>query len=377
MKFVLVLLALIATAQSSLAQMNAVGTKAPVISRGIGGAWEPMNGGKTSIRLVEQEIHITLPERRVRARSTFHNAGAATTVAMALPESGETFSPGNLKSGGFLRELQARVDKRHIALKMLTPEGTDYESDYKILWTQPLRFARGQTRVLEESFISGVATSMLAPESGAYQYFIYDLRGSRAWKGTVKRLRVVVEAQGLRGYSEVTFSPQQGRRSGDKTVWEWRDSEPVSTFTASWWPGFSQIFVDNRRAWPLCAAMENQHTKELELVYPQRRRSSIWVPLRLIKEWLPPAKDGADNALGQGAYRAMRGINWGARNIGVEIGSRYLDVTAPGITQKIAMTAPAYDERGMTMVELGPTILALGGKILWDSKKQQVHVKFR
>ena len=140
------------------------------------------------------------------------------------------------------------------------------------------------------------------------------------------------------------------------------------------------IKVNGEAIFPICIVLdETQQSGDYRAVYPQKRAGKIWVPMRLLQQWLPAAPDGGENGIGQGAYRALRGVNWGARNADVEIGSRWIETSEAGVRSRVEMSAPAWDAGGdaggVTMVELVPFVRALGGNIAFQDGI--VHLQFR
>lgn len=107
-----------------------------VSSRGISGIISPLRGGE-NVRLLQHETRVTLPSRRVQSHSVLVNGGAATTVTIALPETGELGESGLFPRAGFLRDLQITVDGKRANLRRDVPKDglldeNNYEFEYSI-----------------------------------------------------------------------------------------------------------------------------------------------------------------------------------------------------------------------------------------------------
>lgn len=348
-----------------------------VSSRGVSGIIRPLRGGD-NVNLLEHEARVVLPLRRVVTRSVLRNEGAATTVQIAVPETGQPGEMGTFPRTGYLRDLQVTVDGKRVPLRRIVPEDGEtyedgYEIEYSFWWVADVRFARGQKRVLETRFVSGAYNVAGPPENGSRRLFEYDLLPGRSWKSSIGKLRVVVDATQLKPEQNVAWDIDQPQSKGKVAVWQWRNFKPLHTFAVSWDEGFRNIFVNGQQQNEVCVVLRNSKGEnELPVVYAQRRGHSWWVPLRLLASWLPTGKDSPH--LGQGAYKAMRGLSWRRRSIDVEIGNRVLNGTVDGQRALVYMSQPAFEVNGVTMVELAPAMRLLGGTARFDAKKMRVDI---
>ncbi|BCM93147.1 hypothetical protein IAD21_05035 [Abditibacteriota bacterium] len=353
----------------------------PVYMTGVGGTPCPVGTRPSTVRMLWQEVRVELPSRRVVARYAFRNDGPATTVAIGMPEDGNV-EPGPFPYAGFLREFHSFVDGRPVRPQRRYVDGDPgrWETEYHFLWTRSVRFERGQTRILEDRFISGSYLDQESgPEGGAIQLFSYNLAAGAKWKSKIERCRVTFDIAGLKEFSDVKFDVPGGKRRGQQIVWEWRDFEPKPDFSvsANWWPGFKNISINGSNVYPRAQFVGDPKSgREYKVVYPRKIGSSIWVPLRLISEWLPPAPRDkySSGEVSQGAYRVYRGLYWNGLNVGTEVGTPYLDVTGQGYQGRSKMSAPSFDQEGATMVELTPLVLALGGKVNWNPATNSLDI---
>lgn len=354
-----------------------------VSSSGVSGVIAPLRGGQ-NVRLVEHEARVVLPSRRVVSRSVLRNEGGATTVVIALPETGQPSESGPLPRAGFLRNLQMSVDGKRVKLRRVVRENgaivadisENYEFEYSTFWATDVKFARGQTHVVQTSFTSDDYHLNGPPETGTRRFFEYDLLTARGWKDRVGDLRILVDASAIKPEQDVTWAIDQPQKSGKIAVWHWRNFKPMNTFVVSWAAGFQNIFVNGEKQSDVCVVVgSSNESGEYASVYAERRSNSWWVPLRLLASWLPTEKDAPQ--LGQGAYRGMRGLSWRGRSVDVEIGNRVLEGTIGGKRTLIYMSQPAFDVRGTTMVELAPAMRLLGGSARYDDKKNRLDISIK
>ena len=346
----------------------------PVSMRGVAGTPRPVAKSSSAIRMLWQEVRVELPLRRVVARYALRNDGPAATVDVGMPEDGQ-IEPGPFPYKGCFRDFRSFVNGRRVRLRRRYVNGEPgrWETEYHFLWTQSVHFGRGETHILEDRFWAGSSTDQQnGPDGGATQLFSYNLATGAGWKGKIARCRVVFDIAGLKDFTEVQFDGPMGKRQGQQLVWEWHNFEPKADVAvgARWWPGFRNISVNGEAVFPRAQLVSGPNADgDYKVVYPRRIGNSIWAPLRLISQWLPPAPHDKYNGgdVAQGAYPLYRGLYWNGLNVGTEIGTPYLDITGQGYQGRAKMSAPCFDQDGTTMVELSPLILALGGKVNWNA----------
>lgn len=355
---------LVSHARDQLQEPVQIGTRS---SLGIGGTWQPKNADSRTIRLMEQEIRVALPSRRVEVRSVFRNEGTSDTVEMRFLERGEANTIGPFPPRGYLRDFRSFVDERRLKITRFVPDDGFAEADeeYRVFWVAHVPFKRGQTRIIRDTFIAGPMTEMIgAPECGYRQRFEFDSSGAAYWKGRVPLQRVIFDVQGLRDVSELKFSPP-ARNKGATFEWQRRDVKPLNGFEVSWWPGIRHFQVDGQFPLQRCIVLRQGTGKNgLGQIYPREIGGKIWVPIRLLQQWLPPSRDGFSNDVAQAALPTYVGLNWGERNVTAVTGERELEATEGGKTLgRYKMNAPAFIENGVTMVELLPAVQAVGGRV--------------
>jgi hypothetical protein len=347
----------------------------PIIFYGMGGGPMPV-GGTASIRLIEQEVRVELPSRRTFVRSVLQNDDKPVTLEIGVYESGSTLESGVLPRGGFFRDYRALIDGKrlkisHRRFKTSSIAGDEYEDEYSLWWIAQAHFAHGQKRVMKLEYTAGRSAQILgAPECGTQQYFVFDLQSAAAWKGAVKKLRVVFDIAGLRDFSEIEFQTPRGftrKANGSSVVWEAQSIEPRDAVGADWYPGVHAFEVNGEAPLERCIVVgKERQGGEYPAVYPVRKNGKIWVPMRLLQQWFAYVKDreSKSNDIVQSATRERAGLNVGVRNIVAMLGKSELEASENGtVLGHFKMSAPAYREKGVTMIELAPAMQALGGRI--------------
>ncbi|MGV3617682.1 MAG: DUF4424 family protein [Fimbriimonas sp.] len=309
-------------------------------SIGVGGTVGLRKGTHPSIRLVEEEIRVKLPERKVRVTFRFRNDGPATRVTMAFPENGylgggatEKDLPKARRSNfGYFRTAVDGVPFRARLLKgTTTAEGLGYEH----WWVKDVSFAAGQTRVVVNEYQGG---GTWGPPWSNLAGFTYVLRTGASWKGgRIGKTRVIVDARAIRENGPVNFSPKGWRNENGIFTWERRNFKPEDDISVDWMDGgFADVVVDGERLYDKWMSGEMAASK---FPLPVRRGSEVWMA----------------PALAATLTRAKLGGPKGLPTFTLPSGK----VAAPGV-----------DAKGR--VSFGRVVVDLGGKVSWSNERMVV-----
>jgi hypothetical protein len=221
-------------------------------SLGVGGTVGLRKGTHPTIRLVEEEIRVKLPERTVRVTFRFKNEGPATKVVMAFPENGYLgggATPNDLKKRnrsnfGYFRTA---VDGKPFRPKLL--KGAPQSEDglgYDHWWVKEVPFAQGQTRTVVNEYQGGWSWGPPWMHQAGFEYV---LRTGASWKGgKIGHTRVVVDARDIRNNGPVDLRPA-GLWKGANGIytWERRNFKPEDDISVIWTNGgFMDITLNGR-----------------------------------------------------------------------------------------------------------------------------------
>jgi Tol biopolymer transport system component len=342
------------------------------------GAWANDGSGNTgagggvflqqkhrTVRMVSEEVHIQLPQCRVRTRFLFKNEGPATTVLMIFPENGYL----NTATEEFEREVRPRythfkyfrafVDGKPVRVRRIVrynpsdPEGDP--SYYEYWWAKWVHFARGQTRVVVNRYQGGLGWGGLGfPE----RTFRYILGTGASWKGRIERARIVCDVRGIRDGGPVWIEPAGYRRRGDRIAWEFRAFTPKrdQDLSVAWVKGFVNVRVNGQPVYD-----RSGWKWEWGPIAARREGREVWLPLRAAADWLGARLMVVKPERGA---RLTRGDRWaevllGSPTIATASGRRSM----PGPARADPSGSGAA-ERGM--VAFRPLVKALGGTASFD-----------
>lgn len=218
-------------------------------SLGVGGTVGLRKGTHPTIRLVEEEIRVKLPERTVRVTFRFRNEGPATKVVMAFPENGylgggatkEDLKKARRSNFGYFRTA---VDGKPFKPKLLKG-APDAESglSYDHWWVKEVPFAKGQTRTVVNEYQGGWSWG---PPWAHQAGFEYVLRTGASWKGgKIGRTHVIVDARALKENGPLQFQPNGWKNANGIYTWERRDFKPQDDISVVWTDGAFMDIVLN------------------------------------------------------------------------------------------------------------------------------------
>ena len=171
------------------------------------GSEEPFAKEHGSIQMVREHLHIDVREvdAKVRVEFTFKNHGEATTVEMGFPEQSY--------KGGDLDDLTSTVDGKPVTVKRRLVSKDEDEYEYNYIWVKSVRFAKGQTRTIVNTYTQGLGGNT----SGA-RTFGYTFETGASWFKEIEEMRVTY-----------TFDPKSGLSYPFATRWSGSKGEPVPT----------------------------------------------------------------------------------------------------------------------------------------------------
>ncbi len=324
---------------------------------GVGGTVRPMEN-HPSIRMVEEEIRVKLPERTVETRFVFRNEGPATSVLMGFPEEGY----GDIVPArtGF-RYFRSSLDGRPIKTdRRVASETNDHQ--YHFWWVKRVPFGRNQTRTVTNSYQSG-----LAEDSLGNNWFTYVLETGAPWKGKIGKARIVVDVSGLREKWPVSFKPSGYVRQGHKVIWDLRDIEPKENIHVDWFDAYLNVKVNgDTLARPSESGRFGGNVRTGRLL-SERKGDRIRVSLGT-------AADCLGGSLTEGRDGEPAVLTRGDRSVHVHRWSRYLRTDEGRIEMPdLAEGAKGFyvkkgDTPYHTMVDLASLVAALGGTARFDQK---------
>lgn len=147
---------------------------------GTGGTLYPLQGRNSHVRLVRERVHAVIYPDFCDTTATFefHNRGPAQMVAMAFPETNDSYRYNKFQS--FAMTLDGRSTKARRALRLL-PGGETKQAR----WITRVPFGRGQRRTVRVRYRSGYEGLGHAGD------FEYGFNGG-GWRGMVEESSVTV-----------------------------------------------------------------------------------------------------------------------------------------------------------------------------------------
>lgn len=317
---------------------------------GAGGNIVPMKG-HPSIRMVEEEVRIKLPECKVEARFVFKNEGPATKVLIGFPEQGKDTTP---QSNTHLAGFKSWVDGTLVKTKQIftqRPDETTNDNYYKAWWVKEVPFAAGQTRTIVDRYSGG----MLSTSYGVLG-FNYILETGRSWHGPIGRARIVCDVSALKDKGPIHFLLKGGVRSGSTISWDIRNFKPDEDIWIGWFDGFAQVHVNRQRAekfsemfdLPVWASQDPR---------PIRIGDEVWASIRTVARWLDVTWKLVDSGK---RIRFEREGKW----IELRAGSRDIRTSAGPSRIDLAV----YSKDDSMMAPLTTVVTALGGSAHWNAK---------
>lgn len=259
-------------------------------SIGVGGTVGLRQGTHPTIRMVEEEIRVKLPERTVRVTFRFKNEGAATRVTMAFPENG--YLGGGATKKDLKKTLQSNfgyfrtsVDGKPFRPRLLKGSPNSDGLGYDHWWVKEVPFAKGQTRTVVNEYQGGTTWG---PPWSHSTGFTYVLRTGASWKGAkIGRSRVIVDVRDLKNNGPLHLAPQDHWKNANGIyTWERTNFKPEEDISVDWVNnGFLDITINGQSLadqW-----MEGKFTNHKP---PVRSGHEVFVTPKLAATLLPTQK---------------------------------------------------------------------------------------
>jgi hypothetical protein len=217
-------------ASLSLANDSAMGS--------VGGTLAPMDE-HPSIRLVFEQIDVT--QKRVSAKVTctfvFKNEGEATIVKMGFPEVRDEGNPL-----GEFEGFRSRIDGKTVEVKPTAWVSEPGGFTGRRWWVKTVRFGRGETRVVENSYSSRTGT-----DSHGVRFFHYELKTGKNWSGPIGRALITIDTAAVRDHQ--TFDPEPADCTVEDNcfTWTFTEFEPAEDIRLTYYESYDNFFVDGER----------------------------------------------------------------------------------------------------------------------------------
>jgi hypothetical protein len=275
---------------------------------GVGGSLTLMRSEHSSVRMVREQITMTLEPKdyEVTVDFVFTNDGAATVALMGFPESGSGDVPSSPKKSG-MKEFTTWVDG--VRTKTVwTPVKSDNNETYLAHWVKEVRFGAGQSRKIRVRYRSDYGGSAT---NGLRHFVSYDFTGAN-WKGTVDEsaLTVVFKRPGS-FIAAGTIRPAGGEtgpvafaQKGASLSKVWKDWEAQADFTMA--------FGSAPATWRTTVAPgDMESTEEMipgSVILPAAKTRTVTVagPPPTSYDWCPPVF----TATGGVPMIAVRHLSW-------------------------------------------------------------------
>lgn len=187
---------------------------------GIGGSARPMRG-ESPVRMISEDVRISIPEMKVETVFVFENQGPARMVRMGFPEEGWNATP-TPKRPTFFLSFRSWVDGREVKATVQPGPPDDLGEQYAQWWVKDVRFGRNQRRTVRNLYRS--EAGMTASSVSLARYI---LTTGANWRGTIGKARIVADLTALPRGTRFSAHPTGFQREGAKLIWEYRDFNPT------------------------------------------------------------------------------------------------------------------------------------------------------
>ncbi len=217
---------------------------------GTGGTLYPLPGKNPDVRLVRERVHAVIYPDFCDTTAIFelHNSGPAQTVAMAFPETNDSYRYNKFQS--FAMTLDSRSTKARRALRLLSGDETK-----QARWITRVPFGRGQRRTVRVRYRSGYEG---LGHAGDFEYGF----NSGGWRGMVGESSVTVTFAAPGTYLTQPYLTQDEVAEGRDAVNVRRNGRSLVFRRTNWqadeWrfilvfePTFAPGWLDYKRIEPL------------------------------------------------------------------------------------------------------------------------------
>lgn len=182
----------------------------------------PMEG-ETPVEMVSADIRVKVPSCEVTVTYSFRNTGTKkVTATMGFPEEGyDAYLDAENRT--WFKSFKSWVDGKPVdaLVQKVVDESVDADMGYKVWWVKRVDFAAGQTRTVKNVYVSQPGGDTLPRE-----FFEYIVHTARTWKGPIGKLRLEVDASGLKKGTRYGLMSQPLKSTGDVHAWFWEKFEP-------------------------------------------------------------------------------------------------------------------------------------------------------
>lgn len=320
---------------------------------------KPFSKQHGSIQMVREHLHIDLRkvDAIVRVEFTFTNHGEATTVEMGFPE--QTYK------GGDLEKLTSSVDGRPVKVtRRLISKDEDDEYFFEYAWVKTVRFEKGQTRRIVNTYVQG-----LGGDTSGHRFFSYTFSTGASWFKNIEEIRVTYSFDPKSGLSypfpsigskdRVEFVPEAVIGRNERKI-VWKNVEPDFRFNLDMVLGFWKAEVNGLLVPP-----------QALFVYPRGRASDLLVYVGDLEGIFGGPDKQAD--LGSGWSRDGIRINWKGRGIKIEGRELWADGTKRILRRPLQIDARFPDEKP-SLVFLRDVVESLAGTYRYDPLFEKIYI---
>jgi len=300
--------------------------------------------------MVEEEVHIKLPECKVEARFVFKNDGPATTITIGFPEQGKDTTP---RRPSHLVGFKSWVDGKLVSTQQVFAEKPDEGANdyyYKAWWIKKVPFAKGQTRTIVNKYSGGWYDTTY----GVFG-FNYILKTGATWRGTIGRAQIICDISSIKDCTPIRFSPAGSVRDGNIVRWDLHNLKPKEDVWVKWFYGYYKVRVNGKHVMPLT---KDEHLPTWvmdEMMMPQRRGRDVWIGAGAATEWLSAASRPTAKHTGVRLSLSNRWIEFtkGSKSANTSSGT-------------VELSGAVYVDRDHLVFPLSVIAKALGGFSKWD-----------
>ncbi len=184
---------------------------------------KPMEGD-TPVEMLSADIRVKVPSCEVTVTYSFRNSsGKKVTATMGFPEEGyDAFLDSQNKT--WFKSFKSWVDGKptNVLVQKVNDDSVDPDMGYSVWWVKRIDFAAGQTRTVKNVYVS-----QPGGDTAPREFFEYIVHTARTWKGPIGKLRLEVDASGLKKGTRYGLMAKPLKSSGDVHAWYWEKFEPT------------------------------------------------------------------------------------------------------------------------------------------------------
>jgi hypothetical protein len=326
---------------------------------------------RTLVRMVSEIVHMNPTTGAVTAHFVFHNDGPATIVAMGFPvtSTGADFA-------GVAPPTKRRLDFHSLVdgkPSVVTPifdktqwNGKEWINEMDdILWVKKVKFAKWQTRTVDDAYTGGIGG-----EEGGNISFDYVLTSGASWHGPIGHATLICDLSDT-PYSPLNVKPGGYRRVGTSIIWDLHNVKPTEGISLNWYPSYLNVKVNGKLV--EVGGVNQFWNTNWTPVASRRRGDDVWLPAKAAAAWI-----GGRFKIVQmnKAVKILRGSQW----VEATVGSNRLLVSTGGVQN---MAYPCVQEPSTcvfigkgaaTMVSLRAVVTAFGGTMTYDRANDYMYV---